>query len=200
MSPVPPPVASPSAGGSTPVAPPRLNRVSRPAKFIAAEATETRVQLGADGRLPELSLRDEKQKPAVEKQKQNANPLLLIGAVCVSVTMSVVMLLADTGMTQGNDRAKKEARQQIKSWYTANPTVPGALPRDPKPFEEILRLAIQASHVEHYEEERELYREVLNMLKDESNQDVGLTGLHEAPVPPNDRHLEGLLSILLSPD
>jgi hypothetical protein len=175
--------------------------VSRPAKFIAAEAIETRVQLGADGRLPELSLRDDKQKPAVEKRQQSSNPLLLIGAVCISVTMSIIMLFVDTGTTRGNDRPKREAREELVTWYTGKPKGPATAGRELRPFEILLRRAVQAHHRTDFSEEQELYREVLDMLHDESNQDFGgLTGLREAAAPPNDQHLSSLLSILLSPE
>jgi len=52
-----------------------------------------------------------------------------------------------------------------------------------------------------YTMERGRYRDVLDMLHNESNRDfAGLTGMREAQAPPNDEHLKELISTLLSED
>ena len=181
---VPPPVR---------VMPPPVNRPAQAAKFIADEAAPTRVQLGADGRLPELLFEDRPAEPDLqEAQTRGSNPLLLVGVLCFSITLSVILLVFEPQEVRSSDAAKAEARHWIALKYIG--TGPNL-----KPHEKRLREALQASYRGDDAAERRLYREVLNMLHDESHRGaVGLTGPRTAADPPNDQHLEQQLATLLS--
>ncbi len=175
--------------------PPSLNRPAQAAKFIAAETAETAVQLGSDGRLPELVFEDQSAERETHKsQSEDSNPLLLIGILCFSITLSLIMLVFDPQPPQSGSAAKSRARNEIARTYI------GTGPRL-RPHEKRLRQALQAFHRGDHEAERRLYREVLHMLRDESHRGVmGLTGPRRAAAPPNDHHLEQQLATLLSRD
>jgi DNA-directed RNA polymerase subunit RPC12/RpoP len=177
------------------VIPPPLNRPAQAAKFIAAQTAQTQVQLGADGRLPVLLFENRVAEPdSRETATRDSNPLLLIGVLCFSVTLSVLLLVFDPQQVQSNDAAKDEARHWIVTRYI------GAGPHL-KPHEKRLREALQAFHRGDFATERRMYRDVLDMLRDESHRGaVGLTGPRRALDPPNDHHLEQLLATLLSGD
>ncbi len=167
------------------------------AKLIAPDSAETRVQLDADGELPHLHLRDDPKKLKEDEAAGGANPLLLIGAVCASITMSVILLFVEPNSAQDESQSKTEAREQIRLYYWGTPTVQGPLAS----YQKKLREAIQAHHRADYNAEFARYREVLRMLHDESIQDAtGLTGVKQHGAPPNDRHLEELLATLLRDD
>jgi hypothetical protein len=184
----PPPVASR-------VMPPPVDRPVQTAKFVAGEAAETRVQLGADGRLPELVVPERNTEREQEQTgPRESKPLLLIGVLCFSITLSIIMLVFEPSQHNSRSFDKAEARRVIAAYYT------GVGP-DLKPFQKKLREALQAYHREDFDTERRLYRQVLNMLHDESNPDVdGLTGWRVADGPPNDLHLEQQLAKLMSRD
>lgn len=179
--------------------PPPVNRRAETATFIADEAVETRVQLGADGRLP--ALRFETQAAEQERQEPQAresNPLLLIGVLCFSITLSLILLVFDPQGGGPTSEAKDAARYAILREYVQKPSVPQRV-REP------LRKALEAFHRNDDAGEKRLYREVLRMLKDESVRDPknpedlkGLTGPRKAGSPPNDLHLEQQLATLLS--
>lgn len=177
------------------VAPPPLNRPAETAKFIAAETADTRVRLGADGRLPELLFEDQAPEPeSPVTRSEGSNPLLLIGALCFSITLSVILLVFEPQPRHADDAAKAEARNWIEMNYI------GSGPRL-KPHERRLREALQAYHRGDHATERRLYREVLDMLRDESHRGaVGLTGARKALNPPNDHDLEQQIATLLRRD
>ena len=192
-----PPEPPPGVPGPGPirVMPPPVNRPAQAAKFIADEAVQTRVQLGADGRLPELQFQDPAAEPGPqETQTRGSNPLLLIGVLCFSITLSVILLVLEPQEVRSSDAAKAAARHWIALKYL------GEGPRL-QPHEKRLREALQASYRGDRAAERRLYREVLNMLHDESHRGAaGLTGPRTALDPPNDQHLEQQLATLLSGD
>jgi hypothetical protein len=168
--------------------------VGKAAKFIAGEATETRVQLGADGQLPNLVLRDDKKKQVEDSPASSSNPLLLIGVLCFSITISVVMLFVDIEGGHVEGEAKERAREQIERYYTGTPPTI-------KLHQRKLREGLQAHNLGDYAMERARYREVLDMLHNEANRGfAGLTGMREAQAPPNDAHLKELISTLLNED
>jgi hypothetical protein len=188
--------ASPEAPPAmvTPVPPP-INRQGQAARFVAENVAETNLQLGADGRLPELQFEAPNEELEQEKpQATDSNPLLLIGALCFSITLSVILLVFEPAETTSNTAAKVQARREIQRNYI------GTGP-DLKPHEKRLREAMSAFHRSDHATERRLYREVLNMLKDESLRGAaGLTGPKTALRPPNDRHLEQQIATILSKD
>jgi hypothetical protein len=182
----PPPIQRNAEVATVRPRPPRITRTVKQARFVADQVAETGVQLGADGQLPSLALQDEERKDVEDKASQSSNPLLLIGALCFSITMSLIMLVVEPGGAASDPGSKDEARLQIKGHYMGESA-------SLKPYERKLREAIQAHHRGDNKTERARYREVLNMLHDESNPIEGLTG-----DPERDRHLKDQLGTLLS--
>jgi DNA-directed RNA polymerase subunit RPC12/RpoP len=187
----------PGLPGSGPLrgVPPPVNRPAQAAKFIADESVETRVRFGADGRLPELRFEARTAEPDPQQtQVRDSNPLLLVGVLCFSITLSLILLVFEPQEFRSSDAAKAEARHWIELKYIGvGPNL--------KPHEKRLREALQAFYRGDRGAERRLYRDVLNMLHDESHQGAaGLTGPRAALDPPNDQHLEQQLATLLSGD
>ena len=166
------------------------------AKFISGDATATRIDLGADGKLPELKLDAAKEMDDEAEKSKTSNPWIVIGLLGFSVLASVVMLFFEPGASKTQSTTKAEARAFIQSYYLSKDS------RD-EPYQQRLRKALLAHNQGNAEEERQLYRDVLDMLHSESVQrtNKGLTGTKAGDPPPvgnaNDQHLESLLSALL---
>jgi hypothetical protein len=189
-----------AAGVVGPVPPPQPPaRISQTARFIAADPSALRVQLGADGKLPELLLDDaDKQQEAVAEEKpQSSPPWLLMGVFAISIAMSMAMLFMEVeGGGAVGQRSQVLARTQLKQLYTGDyPPL--------APYQQRVRQALQAFQRGDRDEERRLLREVLDILHAESkSRTTGITGMIDAPDPPignpSDRHLESLISTLLA--
>ncbi|MFM7072012.1 MAG: hypothetical protein ACKO38_09500, partial [Planctomycetota bacterium] len=186
-----------AAGPVPPPQPPA--RISQTARFIAADPSALRVQLGADGKLPELLLEDadKQQETVAEEKPQSSPPWLLMGVFAISIAMSLAMLFmeVDGGGAVGQ-RSQVLARTQLKQLYTGDyPPL--------APYQQRVRQALQAFQRGDRDEERRLLREVLDILHAESkSRTTGITGMIDAPDPPignpSDRHLESLISTLLA--
>ncbi|MCY2993259.1 MAG: hypothetical protein NTY19_36060 [Planctomycetota bacterium] len=176
---------------------PPVDRRAQTAKFITAEAVDTRIPLGADGQLPRLILLDGHSQPVVDAPAQSSNLFVLVGVLCLSVTLSVVMLFMELENTISNSAAKQRARDRIALHYLGQPPTI-------KPYQKKLREALQAANNEDYKKESRLYHDVLDILRVETTarSHAGLTGLREAQDPrePSDRDLEQQLSTLLGDD
>ena len=72
------------AANATLVAPGR-----KVARFVTADAAESALKPAADGKLPELKLRDAGEKTPREAGRKSMNPLVLFGLLAMSVVMSV---------------------------------------------------------------------------------------------------------------
>lgn len=185
------PAVATGGGSANPV------RAARSAKFISADSQATRFDLTADGKLPELILSDAEKTAATEPQAPRGQPWFLIILMTFSILSSVLMLLVDTSSTAGSKSDQAAAREAIRSYYTGQPP-------NLEPYHRQLRLALQAGQRGDRAEERRLYQEVLTLLRSEGTSKFrGLTGMATSGVdppsgPPNDRHLERLISILLS--
>jgi len=157
-----------------------------------------KVHLGADGKLPELVLQDADQAlEAAVARPQTSPPWLLLVVFGFSVTVSLAMLFIDSGNSpQVERRSRASARAALQQNYAG--TYPPFTP-----YQQKIRLALQAHQKGDRSEEKRLFREVLDILHAESkNRSTGVTGMIDAPDPPagnpSDRHLEGLISTLLS--
>ena len=114
----------------------------------------------------------------------------MVVALAVSVALSAVMLLLDNSESKTISKQKEEARARVARWYT--------LGEPNQNYQVLLREAEQAHSRGDNKLERRRYRQVLDMLKDERKNEIkGLTGSLSGE-PPNDRHLEEQLSILLT--
>jgi len=192
-----PPVASPAGkgGAGTPTAPPRATQTAR---FIAADPHALQVHLGADGKLPSLVLEDVDQaREEAVRQPRTSPPWLLLLVFGFSITASLALLFIDSGDAPHVERGSKTtARTALQHHYTG--TYPPLAP-----YQQRIRRALQAYQKGDRAEEKRLYREVLDILHTEGkNKSTGVTGMIDAPDPPlgnpSDRHLEALISILLS--
>ncbi len=193
----PPKVASTAL--SSPANGPLANAVAAPrsanaARFITANPTERRIDLGADGRLPELVLQEGAKTEQTSATPRATNPLVLVAVLAVSFGLTAAMLLLDTESRRTESELKAQARDDLALHYTRSY-------RRLEPYQEQLRQALQFHNQGKYAEERGCYRRVLDLLHEEHRENLkGLTGVRHGTSPPNDEHLESLLSQLLSND
>lgn len=183
--------ASPQVAVAPP--PPSPTTSTQSAKFIIADATARRIELGAGGQLPRLVLDEAKKKEEPEETSGGSKTWILLAAVGGSVLLSVGLLLFDAagGGAEPNDKGK--ARRKLEERY-----VKQLLPS--KPCQPYLARAIQAYNRRDFTEERRLYHHVLDMLHSEGKDPIeGVTGAVNtaSDTMPNDIELEELLSTLL---
>jgi hypothetical protein len=160
------------------------------ARFIATQAAQSSMPLGADGKLPELRLKETPEDQAAAEQTKSYNPLVLVVAVCLSLGLSVVLILMD--VSPGNpslQQKKQRAREIIDAEYTGSPEG-----KELERYQLYLREALIAYHQGDYRKERQYYQKVLDMLRAERiDPKRGLTGS-----PARDKRLEEQITILLS--
>jgi len=178
--------------GVTPPPPPPPKSGRKVARFVSTEAARSPLRMAADGKLPELQLSEEgEKKQADEPTGTTVNPLVLVGILSISVVFSISLALMDFGPEDvSNTRRKQDARKAIQDDYFDS--LPGS--HEPlQPYQELLRDAQLAHSAGRYQKERDLYQEVLDLLRTERGEtDKGITGS-----PDRDKELERLISILL---
>ena len=156
------------------------------AKFITDAPGDLLVRLGDDGHLPELTLDEGQTRAQSETRAKESNPLLLIAALCFSLGMTGLMLLVDVEDSGGSGRGWQEANQKIAEYY-------GNEDEELLPWQIHLRRARQAHSRRAYQEERDEYKKVLNLLHAEGkSRFTGLTGS-----PDRNKKLEEMISVLL---
>ena len=161
---------APPGGPAAPQAPPG----PKVARFISAEAARSTLKLAEDGQLPELHLRDGDQQEKTRQKPKSVHPLVLIGALSLSVLLSIMMVLMDTGpQSASKAQLRAEARQYIEEYYFGR--TQGKKPLEP--FEKLLREAQREHDRGDDKAAQKLYREVLNLLRAERGlTEGGLTG------------------------
>lgn len=187
--------SSSSATGSPPPAsrPEARRPAPKQAKFISGDSSQSRINLGGDGQLPELKLEEGKSSGRNREQREGANSLVLILVFGFSLGMSILMLWMPGGSSGPNETTKSEALVDLQNHYINDQPPPL------EPYQRLLREAKQARSRGDYKTERARYRRVLDMLHAEGkNKFKGLTGVPSGTVPPNDEHLERTLSTLLA--
>lgn len=143
----------------------------RVATFIAADTEARRLDLGSDGKLPELRL-EETQSAKSDASQSGSSPWLLIGVLAFSILSSIAMLLIDAGATGRDATSKEDARLEIQRVYLNTGDSVFA-----KPFEQRLRQALLAHSRGDWDEESRYYREVSQMLRADNLHPLrGLTG------------------------
>jgi len=166
-------------------------RLATTARFITADPTDTRINLGADGRLPELRLDESQDIDRAATPVRSANPLILVGVLGVSFVMSAVLLFLDTETRKSESQRRADARRELEVNYTQSS-------KGLEKYQAELRSALQSHNRRKYDEERKHYRRVIQMLRAEDVDPLkGLTGIRRGEAPPSDEHLESLLSELL---
>ncbi len=189
--PVLPGVVLPSARpGVVATIPPPAPAGRKVARFIATQAAQSTIPLGADGKLPDLRLKESQEDQAVQEQTRSLNPFVLLVVVCLSVGLSVVLIFVDVSPRNLSlEQKKQKAREIIDAEYTASPEG-----KEPERYQLYLREALIAHSHGDYRKERQYYQRVLDMLRAERLDPArGLTGS-----PARDRRLEEQITILLS--
>ena len=192
------PAQAPPPGGPRPGTAPTTPRPSavhkKVARFITTEATQSTIHPSPDGKLPELRLHQSEESGSSKEKGGSFNPLLLLGALCLSVALSVVLVMVDVDSEDASTLQKKQA---ARAYVDANYFSSDAGPNMPlEPYQICLRQAQQAHSRGDRATERKLYRKVLEMLRAERGvRQKGLTGSHD-----RDNKLEQKISILLSGD
>ncbi|MCY2965098.1 MAG: FHA domain-containing protein [Planctomycetota bacterium] len=172
------------------------------AKFIAEGPDAALVKLGGDGTLPELALIESAAAEAAKNAKRETNPLILIGAMVVSLSMTLVMLFMDDAPNANQTHDKAAARQELREYYGAEGDTSFA------PYQLGLRRARQAFTRRDSAGEQAELRKVLNMLRSESKDKMqrftGVTGRvdydYDDISKRSDRRLEELIAALLADD
>ncbi len=177
---------SPLLSKADPSAPPK-----RVARLIIEESVPSALVLTPDGQLPSLRLADEEHGQQETSQERGVHPLILLALITMSAVVSLALLFLDFGTTSSPDSpAKVQARYSIEREYFADLDDPS--PR--VPYQLLLREAQRAYARGDYKREQELYRRVLELLRQERPQGESLTGSTQ-----RDRRLEELLVRLLAP-
>lgn len=201
-TPSPPEPATPSPAPATPPAAPwtaqgqaqgqdATSPERRKARFVTARTAESRLKPGADGKLPGLKL--EQDEPAEQPKKKadgtSLHPLVLFCALCLSVLLSITMVLLDVESPQNErDRERAQARWTIEREYFSHLD-----PNEPLVEYQLLLREAQRAHARaDRQAERDTYRRVLRLLRAERDRFEGLTGS-----PSNDRKLQELITVIL---
>jgi hypothetical protein len=183
-----------------PVAPaaPTPPRLQKTARFIVAESAPSPIKPAADGKLPELKLDDGEPDANAAKQNRTAvNPLVLLAALSLSLTFSVMLVFVDFGGRGDNYEKKAAARYEIEKDYFSDIRA-SALDKTKRlePHQLLLSEAQQAHARNDEKAERAIYGKVLSMLRSERGTfQKGLTGSSQ-----RDKRLEELITTLLRED
>lgn len=158
------------------------------ARFIEPDVNATKVKLGEDGQLPDLALSDQEKQRVAAKESPSSNPLVLIAVLSASVVMSILILLIDEpSATTANDKAEARARVEaiylsFDSWERQGPPA--------RQLRDLLGHALQAYNRGDLEQEKDYYRQVLDLLnREDAPRYGGFSG--------NDKEVEDLVSELL---
>ena len=144
------------------------------AKFVTDAHGESRVQLGEDGQLPELSLDEELTGGQTEQKTKRSNSLLLSMLLAASVAASVLLLVAEAPLRGGGDRGRQAARKQLTQLLQesqpkkANQTEAG--------WKLLVRDALSSAARADRAGEQRAYDRLLKLLNAEDRPDTGLTG------------------------
>lgn len=164
----------------------------RIARFITAPPADSTLRLAPDGKLPELHLEEGATKEKQEAKTTSVNPLVMFGALSMSVVLSIMLVLIDWE-PQPATRAGQKAvmRQRIEDEYFGAGSLSS---KNLESYQMLLREAQLAHTRGDYKIERQQYRKVLDMLRAErGSEDRGLTGSRS-----KDKRLEEAISVLLS--
>lgn len=154
------------------------------ARIIQAEPEPE--ELGADGTLPTLQLKED-QKKKVDSREFKSNPVFLALVICGSVLSSGLMLFfADFGQAP-DQQVLDNARQEIRQFYSVRTDV------QLKPYQLELREAQLAHSRKDRDGEIAAYRKVMARFRaEDKSKFAGVTGS-----PTSDIKLEALVSVLL---
>ena len=149
-----------STDDSTVPKPPKQDAQSdyQTARFIKRDANATKVKLGADGRLPHLALATQEKRPDTADESKSTNSWVLVTILCMSVLLSVLILVIDEPFVGASADEKAEARKAILQIYDQAPA---------GEIRDLLARAQQAYNQGDRAQERECYRQLLDLLNRE---------------------------------
>lgn len=159
------------------------------AKFLTDPTGESLLQLGDDGRMPELTLAElsTRKKQDKAKPKKESSPLMLYLALGISLAASMALLFLDLDPSSTTVGERKQAERAIQEFFVDR----GG---EVAPYQQALREARLATSRGDREQAHEAYRRVLDFLNSEDNNRFkGLTGSVE-----RDEELKQLIAILLT--
>ncbi len=192
--PLPPPETPRKQTPGQDVGPPS-QRKAKTAKFVTDGAAQSRINLGADGQLPDLVVEESKVKEEPPEKAESSRPILLVGVLGFSVLLSIVMLFVPDQSRRTDSSSRQDALSVIEKHYI------GAKQQQPLAhYQSLLRQAIQAENEGDRATAQRLFKQVLGMLYAEGNTGRrGLTGIQYENIktPPSDADLEAQLKTLL---
>ena len=143
--------------------PPKGSEVQT-ARFIERDPNATNVTLGADGKLPELALASEEKHGNVAAESDSSSPWMMIGVLCVSVLLSVLILLMDEppGFGIGADRETPHAH--LEEIFTS---LDDAADGPVGEMRYLLGHALRAYNRGDRDQEERCYRQLLDLLNRE---------------------------------
>lgn len=192
----------PALSNSAPVAsaerrkPARKESKRQVARLITNRTTEAAVQLGTDGRYPELSLAHVAAPVKQDATPRESNPVLLLTVLAASCLSSIALVLTDfEGGTSPRGFDPLEARSQLTEFYGKDSA---AL----EPYQKFLREASIDHSQGELKSERQRLMKVLDLLKAVDAKDPdnlnGLTGKQTGRGKASDQKLRALIETILA--
>ena len=177
-------------------APPKKESKRQVARLITSRGGEASVQMGADGKFPELALAAGTDRKKATGKPKEANPALLFTILAASCLSSAGLLLVDfetSTVTSSQDQAF--TRSQLAAYY-------GTDSSQWEPYQKLLRRASVEYSKGNMAAERRLLKQVLALL---NSVDVsapenlnGLTGRQTGLGKASDQDLKKLLEQILN--
>ena len=162
------------------------------AKFVTDAQGESRVQLGEDGQLPELSLDEELTGGKIEQKKSGSNSLLLSLVLVVSTALSIMLLIVEGPGIGTANRGFEFARTELKKMLEDTKPKTDAQPE--LAWRLLVRDALSAAARSDRTGEQVAYDRLLNLLNAEDRRKSSLTG-DEA----RDQRLKEMIATLKAP-
>ncbi|MED5400944.1 MAG: FHA domain-containing protein [Planctomycetota bacterium] len=162
------------------------------ANFVTDAQGESRVQLGEDGQLPELSLDEELTGGKTEQKKSGSNSLLLSLVLVVSTALSIMLLIVEGPGIGATNRGFEFARTELKKML--EDTKPKTEAQPELAWRLLVRDALSAAARSDRTGEQVAYDRLLNLLNAEDRRKSSLTG-DEA----RDQRLKEMIATLKAP-
>jgi len=159
------------------------------AKFVTDAQGESRVQLGEDGQLPELSLDEELTGGQSEQKAKRSNSLLLSMLLAASVAASVLLLVSEGPVGGSTDRGRATARNELRQMLES--TQPKQAGQPDASWRLLVRDALSAAARSDRAGEQRAYERLLQLLNAEDRPATGLSGDMQ-----RDEDLRGLIARL----
>jgi len=185
-----PPLPMVQGSGHPAPIPPPVPATMRTARLISAREAKSPLEIAEDGKLPILLLAEADQHEKQPSREILGSPLVLSSVLCVSLILSVILVLVDVGPTTTTEaRGKQEARQMIESEYFSD--LGNQTPT--KQYQVFLREAHRAHARQDSDAEHYYYRRVLFLLRGDLVKGESLTGS-----PDNDRQLRECIRTIMA--